>query len=63
MDPANIAPLAAFLTTGHAADITGQTCTIYGGIGGPRPSARRRNELVGPSAYDGPRGYAKLPAH
>jgi hypothetical protein len=32
VDPANIAPFAVFLTTDHAADITGQTCIVYGGI-------------------------------
>jgi hypothetical protein len=50
VNPANIAPFAVFLTTDHAADIT----------------AARRDELfkeVEPSAYEGPRGYAKLPAH
>jgi NAD(P)-dependent dehydrogenase (short-subunit alcohol dehydrogenase family) len=83
MDPANIAPFAVFLTTDHAADITGQTFIVYGGIVAhvrlPHLSdmivndgrwtleelATRRDELfkeVGPSAYEGPRGYAKLPA-
>lgn len=69
MDPANIAPFAAFaalLTTDHAADITGQTCIVYGGIVAHVHLPRRRNELfkeVGPSAYEGPRGNSKLPAH
>ena len=49
-----------------AADITGQTCIVYGGIVAHVRLPRRRNELfkeVGPSAYEGPRGNAKLPAH
>ena len=66
MNPANIAPFAALLTTDHAADITGQTCIVSGGILAHLRLPRRRNELfkeVGPSAYEGPRGNAKLPAH
>jgi hypothetical protein len=84
VDPTNIAPFAVFLTTNHAADITGQTCIVYGAIVAhvrlPHLSdmivdhgrwtleepAARRDELfkeVGPSAYEGPRGYAKLSAH
>ena len=46
MDPASIAPLAAFLTTGHAADVTGQACIIYGGIVAHVRLPRRRNETV-----------------
>jgi NAD(P)-dependent dehydrogenase (short-subunit alcohol dehydrogenase family) len=82
MDPENIAPFVAFLATDFAADITGQTFLVYGGIVAhvrlPHLSdlvvkdgrwtidelAERREELfkeIGPSHYEGPRGYARLP--
>jgi NAD(P)-dependent dehydrogenase (short-subunit alcohol dehydrogenase family) len=82
MDPGNIAPFAVFLASDHAADITGQTFIVYGGIVAHvrlphladmivkegrwtvEELAARRDELfkeVGPSAYEGPRGYARLP--
>jgi hypothetical protein len=32
MDPENISPFVTFLTTDAAADITGQTFIVYGGI-------------------------------
>jgi NAD(P)-dependent dehydrogenase (short-subunit alcohol dehydrogenase family) len=82
MAPENIAPFVTFLTTDAAADITGQTFIVYGGIVAhvrlPHVSdilikdgkwevaelAERRSELfqqIASDAFEGPRGYAKLP--
>jgi NAD(P)-dependent dehydrogenase (short-subunit alcohol dehydrogenase family) len=82
MDPENIAPFVTFLTTDEAADITGQTFIVYGGIVAhirlPHLSdfimkegrwtvdeliAGREGlfKEIGPSHYEGHRGYAKLP--
>jgi NAD(P)-dependent dehydrogenase (short-subunit alcohol dehydrogenase family) len=82
MDPGNIAPFVTYLATDDAADITGQTFIVWGGIVAhvrlPHISdmiikpgrwtidelTKRKAELfeeIGPSTYEGPRGYGRLP--
>lgn len=82
MNAENIAPFVTFLTTDAAADITGQTFIVYGGIVAhvrlPHVSdivmkdgkwtveelTERKDDLfkqIARDAFEGPRGYAKLP--